>query len=368
MSGLVLRLPLSVLQSNRLGGRDSPPSESRSNVMVEQETMKRSEAGGDVAPLATVAAIPSVVERAKVTGRVALIQSPALGDSLLLTIIAHNLQRNGMPVTVFGRQGQFLADWFPHIAIAPALTRETLTAALADFDTVIQLHRDHPFDRLHEHHPNVVLLSHIPNAPVEDAMAHRLAAYCRTDLQLQDVTTSNGLTPLPGLQHRRHRMRVAIHPTASTGEKQWLPSRFIALGLALREAGFDPQYVMTTDERSAWGEIEAAGMAMPAFASLSDVAAWLYESGWFIGNDSGIGHLASNLQIPTLSLFMRKGSARTWRPSWGIGKVLIGGTYIPTGKLKERYWKHALTVRRVMRAFAELRQTGERHTPGTEQP
>jgi heptosyltransferase III len=35
--------------------------------------------------------------------------------------------------------------------------------------------------------------------------------------------------------------------------------------------------------------------------------------------------------------------------------VLIGSTYLPTGFLKERYWKYMLSVRRVSRAFEQLR-------------
>ena len=81
----------------------------------------------------------------------------------------------------------------------------------------------------------------------------------------------------------------------------------------------------------------------------------MFESGWFIGNDSGIGHLASSLHIPTLSLFMRRGIAHTWRPDWGAGQVLIGSTYLPTGFLKERYWKYMLSVRQVSRAFDQMR-------------
>jgi ADP-heptose:LPS heptosyltransferase len=38
-----------------------------------------------------------------------------------------------------------------------------------------------------------------------------------------------------------------------------------------------------------------ARFAMPDFQSLSDVAAFIYESGRFVGNDSGLAHLASNV-------------------------------------------------------------------------
>jgi hypothetical protein len=35
--------------------------------------------------------------------------------------------------------------------------------------------------------------------------------------------------------------------------------------------------------------------------------------------------------------------------------VLIGGAYLPTGRLKERYWKYLLSVGKVTQAFEQLR-------------
>lgn len=296
--------------------------------------------------------------------RVALLLSSALGDSLVFCVVAHNLQRQGASVCVFGDQAVLLKAWFPDVDVAATPGREALPALLAEFDLVLQLHTDRPFADVVECHPNVRVLSHVLNAPSADAIATRLADVCRSEWSIDDPVRSNGLRAPEGLVPRRHANRVVIHPTASTSDKCWLPSRFIRLGKALRQAGFDPQFVLAPNERAAWKVIEQEGMSMPVFASLSDVAALIYESGWFIGNDSGIGHLASNLQIPTLSLFMRRGIARTWRPDFGPGKVLVGGSYIPTGRLKERYWKYALSVRAVMKAFAQLRaEVGEPAAP-----
>jgi len=292
--------------------------------------------------------------------RVALLLSSALGDSLVFCVIAHNLQRQGALVSVFGDQAVLLKAWLPDLDVWATPSRAALPALLAGFDLVLQLHTDRPFPDVVDCHPNVRVLSHVPNAASSDAMASRLADVCRSEWSIGDAVRSNGVRAPEGLVPRRYANRVVIHPTASTSDKCWLPSRFIRLGKALRQAGFDPQFVLAPHERAAWAVVEREGMAMPAFASLSDVAAWIYESGWFIGNDSGIGHLASNLQIPTLSLFMRRGIARTWRPDFGPGKVLVGGGYIPTGRLKERYWKYALSVSAVMKAFAQLRaEVGE---------
>ena len=287
--------------------------------------------------------------------RVALVLSPAIGDSLLMMTIARNLQENGIAVTIFGRQIQSLGAWFPEIETLDDLAAEDLTARLAGFDRVIQMHRNKPFVGLEQHHPRVSFLDHICRVRSSESMADRLAKFCVDEFGLPGADKSNGMTPPQGLQHRKHPLRVAIHPTASTADKCWLPSRFIRLAIRLRELGFSPEFVVAPQERADWLHIERLGLKLPDLGSLDNVATWVYESGWFIGNDSGIGHLASSLHIPTLSLFMRRGIARTWRPDWGTGQVLIGSTYLPTGFLKERYWKYMLSVRQVSRAFEQLR-------------
>jgi heptosyltransferase-3 len=287
--------------------------------------------------------------------RVALVLSPAIGDSLLMMTIARNLQQNGIAVTIFGRQIQSLGAWFPEIETLDDLAAEDLTAKLAGFDRVIQMHRNKPFVGLEQYHPRVSFLDHICRVRSSESMADRLAKFCIDEFGLAGADKSNGMTPPPGLQHRKYPLRVAIHPTASTADKCWLPARFIRLAIRLRELGFSPEFVVAPQERADWLYIERFGLKLPDLGSLDNVATWVYESGWFIGNDSGIGHLASSLHIPTLSLFMRRGIARTWRPDWGTGQVLIGSTYLPTGFLKERYWKYMLSVRQVSRAFEQLR-------------
>lgn len=287
--------------------------------------------------------------------RVALVLSPAIGDSLLMMTIARNLQQNGIAVTIFGRQIQSLGAWFPEVETLDDLSVADLTAKLSGFDQVIQMHRNKPFVGLEQYHPRVSFLDHICRVRSSESMADRLAKFCVDEFGLAGADKSNGMTPPPGLQHRKYPLRVAIHPTASTADKCWLPSRFIRLAIRLRELGFSPEFVVAPQERADWLHIERLGLKLPDLGSLDNVATWVYESGWFIGNDSGIGHLASSLHIPTLSLFMRRGIARTWRPDWGTGQVLIGSTYLPTGFLKERYWKYMLSVRQVSRAFEQLR-------------
>jgi len=294
---------------------------------------------------------------------VAIIASPAIGDSLLLMTVAHNLRRAGSNVTVFGAHIHALRAWFPGFDIRPALPPDQASEVLRDYGAVVQLHEARPLPEPHAIHPRALILEHLCRMRSPQSMAQRLVEYCRAELGLLDPEKHNGLVPPAGLVHRGHQARVVIHPTASTPDKCWLASRFVTLARRLRDEGLDPHFIISPAERPQWEHVQELGLGLPALGGLDEVAAWIFGSGWFIGNDSGIGHLASNLHVPTLSLFMRQGGARTWRPDWGPGRILVGGDYIPTGKLKEKLWKYALTPGRVARDFSRFRANGSWPSP-----
>jgi len=289
---------------------------------------------------------------------VAVTTSPALGDSLLLMTVARNLQLSGKTVTVFSQHMQALRDWFPGIDIQPALRDDEVDARLRPFYTIIQLHANRPVPRLEQRHPDVLVLEHLCRAPSTEPMAARLAQFCRESLRLQHAEPGNGLAVPAGLVHRKHPLRVAIHPTASTPDKRWLAPRFVRLALALKAKGFEPHFIVTDEERADWEHVQQHGIGLPRLGTLDNVAAWLVESGWFIGNDSGIGHLASNLSVPTISLFRRRAVAERWRPAWGTVRVVLPWQWLPTARLKEKFWREALTCRRVVAVFRQLAEQG----------
>jgi len=112
--------------------------------------------------------------------------------------------------------------------------------------------------------------------------------------------------------------------------------------------------VIAPHERERWHTLSEAGLPVTEFDTLHDLAAWVYESGWCIANESGIGQLASNLDIPTLSLFRRRGVAERWRPAWGRTRVVLPWQWVPTAFLKERLWRQTLTCGRVLAAFQRM--------------
>jgi len=290
-------------------------------------------------------------------GKVAFVMSNAIGDTLLCMIIVKNLIKNGIAVTVFGTPAFALRTWFPDVDMLPLPSYGDVPLTLAAFDTVIQQHTHQPVPMLSQFHRRVVTLHHVEYSERQGCMGERFADFCRRELSLPNIDLDNGLTVPAGLQHRRYMQRVVIHPEASTPDKCWTRQSYINLALKLRHRGFDVHFVIAPNERARWVGLNAHGISAPPFSDLNALAGWVYESGWFIGNDSGIGHLASNLGIPTLSLFRRRQVANRWRPVWGSVGIVLPWQWVPTSFLKEKFWRQTLTCGRVLRGFSRLQVT-----------
>ncbi len=135
----------------------------------------------------------------------------------------------------------------------------------------------------------------------------------------------------------------------------WLPKRFLALALRLRNNNFAPEIVVAPSERDEWMHLQDHGLPVRTFGSLNEVAEWIHESAWFIGNDSGLAHLASNVGVPAISLMVRNKIARRWRPGWTSSRAVLPLPILPGKIAKDLLWQRFLPVSRVMRAFADLR-------------
>jgi ADP-heptose:LPS heptosyltransferase len=87
--------------------------------------------------------------------------------------------------------------------------------------------------------------------------------------------------------------------------------------------------------------------------TLSDLATLVYESALVIGNDSLLGHLASNLNIPTLILADDPERLQLWRPDWAPSHLLFPPAYLPK-RLRKKYWSHLISPQRVFHTAKRL--------------
>jgi heptosyltransferase-3 len=281
--------------------------------------------------------------------------APRLGDSLLVMTVANNLSLHGRHVTVFGDYIHSLKDWFPCIDIRPALPEAEARETLKDYDLAFQMHVDWPYC-LASYAPAYLYYNEMmPITGKGFVKLYQIADFCRDHLGLPDACTDNGLrTAQPGA-HREYDKRVVIHPTSTGEQRCWAPRHFKALGCALKSLGYEPNYIVAPHEREAWRWLLEHDLALPQFASLGEVASFIHSSGWFIGNESGIGHLSSNLGVPTLSVTGRPTRTKAWQPAWSPSEIVFPA-FIPGGRLRDRYWRDLLSPERVMTAFEQLRK------------
>lgn len=266
--------------------------------------------------------------------RVAVLLGPRLGDSLMMMTVAQNLRAAGIRHDIFGDYMVALADWFPGFSILPSLTPENLTERLSHYDVAVQIH---------------------------DYWPYRLSDY-----GIPDAAIHNGLQPLNPENARSQPQRVIIHTSSTEEKKNWCFRRFIRLGKALQHRGYEPIYILGPDEAHLRAPLLTENLQAPLFPSLSALTAYVQTAGWHIGNDSGIGHLASNLGIPTLTVTSRGKSARINSPGWAPSHYMVP-RFLPTAALRNRFWRQAITVRGVLREFGQLQDKARRGQDGEPQ-
>lgn len=149
-----------------------------------------------------------------------------------------------------------------------------------------------------------------------------------------DATPENGFKPYEGLIYRRHKNRIAIHTSSGSEDKNWPAEKFNQFADWASSIGLEP-------------------VILPRFESLEELFTFLYESGYFIGNDSGPGHVASCLKIPLLTIARTAKVMRLWRPGWG-GELITPPKWIPNFKgmrINKRFWRSFISVKAVIRKF-----------------
>jgi heptosyltransferase-3 len=178
-----------------------------------------------------------------------------------------------------------------------------------------------------------------------------LGIYAREVFGVDGWDAHNGNVAPDCLRHRTREKHVVIHPTAGGPDGCWPRHKYAKLAQALKSRGYTPEFVVEARDRAAWlGGASPHSFTFVEAGSLDELAAHLYESGWFIGSDSGVGHLASACGIATVTICERLRNMRRWKPGWAKA-VVAQPLWLPSSGLRRRYWREAMTVGRVLRAF-----------------
>ncbi|MBI3986898.1 MAG: glycosyltransferase family 9 protein [Lentisphaerae bacterium] len=95
---------------------------------------------------------------------------------------------------------------------------------------------------------------------------------------------------------------LAIHPGSGSPRKNWPLEKFMALGRRLRDEGMKVLFLLGEAEAS-FPALQESGMAVLREAPIETVADALSACGRYVGNDSGVTHLAAALGLPVVAIF-----------------------------------------------------------------
>jgi len=311
--------------------------------------------------------------------KAAVVPAAGIGDALLMMIASARLLELGYEVTTLHPALLQLQEWFPKHKFAPAPVLEEIATFFSHYDliiaqndnsskirTLIQLREEKKLENLAIFYPTYEPHKHAPLRSLDKVfaphlpMATNIAEATAKLLLLSSSSKDNDILPPADLLHRHHMKRVVFHPTSSALTKNWTREKYFAVANKLQKAGFEPVFAVSSSERSEWLEAEKRGFAVPNFESLDTLARYVYESGFVIGNDSLLGHLASNLQIPTLIIAGCAKRMQLWQPDWLSGRVIAPPRWIPNCKglrWRERHWQTWISPRRVLAEFDQLSRT-----------
>ncbi len=323
------------------------------------------------------------LENAEMNKKAAVFCHNGLGDGVNCLVLSNNLHLNGFEVDTFQNVIGALKDWFPHLSVEPYPAVDALPEILQKYDLFFAVWNDssefvnkliQEGKRRFPERMKVIYLYGSPNIVNEPyyadcltnsivSIAENMRIIVEKVLHLPKLTKSNGFIAPVGLSFRKHPKRIVIHSTSSRSTRNWPKEKFVKLALYLKKEGYHPVFVPGPEEIEKWRNLKEFGLELADFPNLDALARFIYESGYLIGNDSGLGHLASALGIPTMSLFRRKTWAKMWAPSFAECVVVAPSNLVPNIRglrLRDRYWQKFVTVNMARRGFERLVQMGLR--------
>lgn len=158
----------------------------------------------------------------------------------------------------------------------------------------------------------------IPPRPPVGRRIH-VAAFFR--MKMENLGWTLALEP-PAAATTAHGL-VYLHPGSGSHRKNWDLDGFLAVSAALRAHGVPTKFLLGPAESALKAAVRDRGEDVLAPENLVALAERLEGAAGMIGNDSGVGHLAAFLGVPTVAIFGPSDPVR-WRPVGSRVAVVAG--------------------------------------------
>lgn len=289
--------------------------------------------------------------------KLAVVCAPGIGDALIFQTASHAAHSQGWEATTFSNHLASFGRWLSRAdKCAPQPPIEEIESCLAPFDAIFLQHDNSQKAFIIKRLKIPVYTFYGAHSTSKHGLFNKERDYLanRNKPMLENVRLAlwqlfkikgegNGFAPPPGLIHRRFKQRIAIHPTSSSEEKIWPKKKFLKVADRLKNEGYDPVFTLAPHEQPEWNS--------PLFQTLEDLASFIYESGAFLGNDSGPGHLASLLKIPHLIIAGNGRQMPLWRTGWDPGVVVTPPNWLMWFKYMRPIWKFLISEENVIKKF-----------------
>lgn len=235
--------------------------------------------------------------------RLLLIRPGAIGDFIVSLPALRSFEADilevwcaeaNVPLAGFAQQARSLGSTGLDLLGLPGVDPPPeLAGRLQSFDRVVSWYGANRPDfqqTLREIHPSVTFFPALPGGPDH-----------AVDFYLRQVGRPAGAIPRIAADRAPARGTVVIHPFASSVAKRWPFSRFRALA-----------------ELLPWPVEWCAGPEEPLeeavrFTCIGQLARWLSGAKLYVGNDSGIAHLAAAVGVP-VAVFFGPTDPAVWAP------------------------------------------------------
>lgn len=326
--------------------------------------------------------------------KIAVIGPPKLGDSILVLYFSQQLTKfHDFEVTFFSNVLYQLKDFIPYPKMEKAKSIETLDQIGLEFDLILVMNIEIAVDFAQRVSPNIkkekfsfiIKLSKIEEADTvallkpffssrnefTHPILHRLKSFStKTDLFVPLVPvvdhvrkillTEIGLPQIDKeiaynldekLIKKTTRYDVLIGPTSAESRKNFSFKKLKKVAAKIRKRGLSVAFVFSPSEYESLKDFFHGEECVPC--SILELFCLLTRSSYFIGPDSGTGHLASSLGKPVLTLFLRSSShALRWLP--GFHKAyFVTPTFITLFK-RTHYRASFISARRVFKEFERM--------------